>query len=446
MASPKSSNCGLEFVEPPDKLKEFQCVACEQIPQEPNLTSCCGQHLCESCTNRALTGRKPCPYCQQDFTAMLDKKQKRKVSELKVKCTMKERGCAWTGEFGQLESHLDTQKGVCQFVDLSCPYSCGKSYQRRHLVSHLSDTCPKRPFTCMYCGLKSTYNEICNKHHTRCVKFPLPCPNKCEAATIERGKMKEHLSNCPLQVVECEYASAGCTEVAQRKDLENHLKGNVQKHLSLVFKANQEKVQELEKRVHAQIEKVKKDTDLKLMGKDNQIAVSRTQVRELEERIRDKEEENALLLRRVATLERLTILPPITFILQRYSLRKKAAVEIEGAVFYTHRAGVKVKVNVSFDSLMKRLAVKLHTVPGEFDDDTKWPVNCEMTMHLLSTDGDRDRISGYHNLSFGQPTQTCTEEFLLLQVDYNTIEHQSRRRVQYLKDDTIKFRIDVKLA
>ncbi len=144
MASPSTGGYDQEFLDPPAKLKEFECPLCLLVIREPTLTSCCGQHFCQSCINRIITDRKPCPLCKQlRFGTFLDKKQKRKVLELKVNCSMKLRGCSWTGELGELDSHTDTGAGDCQFVDVTCPNKCGENLQRHLMGSHLSDTCLK---------------------------------------------------------------------------------------------------------------------------------------------------------------------------------------------------------------------------------------------------------------------------------------------------------------
>ena len=204
------------------KLNEFECPLCLLVTQEPHLTDCCGQDFCQACINHIITDGKPCPFCKTDsFHVMIDRKQKRKVLELKVKCTMKERGCDWSGELGKLDTHVDTRNGSCQFVDFNCPNNCGESHQTHHLAIHLSDLCPKRPFTCKYCQFKATYEQVCNDHYPKCVKYPVPCPNNCEIGTVERDNLEQHESECPLQVVECHL---GCSERMKREGLPKHVK------------------------------------------------------------------------------------------------------------------------------------------------------------------------------------------------------------------------------
>ena len=57
--------------------------------------------------------------------------------------------------------------------------------------------CPKRPFACKYCEFKARYEQVCNDHYSKCTKYPVPCPNKCEIGTVERGNLQKHMSECP---------------------------------------------------------------------------------------------------------------------------------------------------------------------------------------------------------------------------------------------------------
>ena len=173
MAASNAGGYEHNFLEQPSTLKEFECPLCLLVTREPSLTSCCGQHFCWYCINRITAVRKPCPFCKEKtFTAMLDKKQKRKVLELKVSCTMKERGCAWTGELGDLAGHTDSDNlmGVCQYIDVMCSNKCGKSLQAQFLHAHLLHHCPNRRCMCIFCNYEDTFVNIQAEH------IPSPVP------------------------------------------------------------------------------------------------------------------------------------------------------------------------------------------------------------------------------------------------------------------------------
>ena len=172
MAAPHLSGYQCEFV---DSVEEYECPLCLHVTREPSLTSCCGQHFCQACINRILTDQKPCPFCKEPgFTVLLNKHQKRRVLSLKVVCSKKAAGCDWVGSLGDLDSHVSVANSNCQFVSVNCSNNCGETVQRKLLAIHLANNCLKRPYSCEYCQLKSTYEEIRDKHTHTCV-YKVPC-------------------------------------------------------------------------------------------------------------------------------------------------------------------------------------------------------------------------------------------------------------------------------
>ena len=374
-----------EFVDP---VKDFECPLCLQVTRDPNLTSCCGQHFCQVCINRILAEQRPCPFCKEtNFTVFLDKKQNRKVFELKVQCTMKKEGCSWTGELGGLRRHLND----CQYVTVTCTKGCGVSFQRRCLPAHIAKSCPKRDFPCEYCGFKSTYEEVRNKHWPECAKYPLPCPNKCEIGKVQRGCLEQHLKECPLQQVECEFCYAGCEEKIQRKDLTKHMEKNLQKHLSLLSTF--------------------------IAKKDKQINC---------------------LQSRVQNLENVTLLPPMKFTLYRYS--QYDGKFWNGPTFSTYPMGYKVQISVWFSKIYNHIEVGLQSVKGEFDDDLQWPLHCTLSLQLLDWHGEC-HLEGSKELKVTRSDLTYIHPGVV--ISYDEIRNP-RNGAQYLKEDCLHFRVDVK--
>ena len=183
MASSNAGGYEHEFLVSTAKLKEFECPLCLFVTREPHLTDCCGQHFCQACINRIVTDRKPCPFCKADsFIVILDKKQKRRVLELIVECTMKERGCDWSGELGKLDTHVGTRNVSCQFVDVNCPNNCGESHQRRHLANHLSNLCPNDPSPAYTASSKLRMNRFAmiTIRSVSSTQFPVPTSVRLE--------------------------------------------------------------------------------------------------------------------------------------------------------------------------------------------------------------------------------------------------------------------------
>ncbi len=226
MATYQETGYQCEFV---DNVKDYECPLCLHVTREPNLTSCCGQHFCHNCIQTALSDKKLSSFCKEnDFMAFLDKKQKRKVLNLKIYCKHKG-SCNWVGSLGELDHHLSEK---CQYVSVNCSNNCGKSMIRIHLKVHKT-TCPKRPHSCEYCQLKQTYRDIQENHIPVCLKYPVICPNECEVSSLLRDQLEEHLTECPLAMVDCELREVGCKEKLQRKDLDRHMEEAIRKHLTL---------------------------------------------------------------------------------------------------------------------------------------------------------------------------------------------------------------------
>lgn len=183
-----------------DSIEDYKCVICHCVTKEPTLTTCCGNHYCQSCIKRVRRQRKPCPLCSKSrFDIFLDKKQKRRILALKIHCTLRSQGCQWRGTLGDLKTHTDLTYGACGYVKVDC-HQCRRRIQRKRLDR----------------------------------KFPITCPNACQQEKVERGQLDDHLNElCPLQKIDCEFKPHGCSESIVRKDMQNHLENNLQHHLLL---------------------------------------------------------------------------------------------------------------------------------------------------------------------------------------------------------------------
>ncbi len=168
------------------------------------------------------------------FKTLKDKFFKRNtINKLNVRCPHKKSECEWTGELGDLNHH--------------------------------TTSCPKRPWKCQYCDFESTHDIGTNDHTPCCDNYPLPCPNQCEIGTVPRCQADSHLLECPLQLVECEFAGAGCDVNVPRRDLVGHMTESAQHHLLTATLLNLRLTRELHQ---------------KMEEKDQQIVDLQKQVKE----------------------------------------------------------------------------------------------------------------------------------------------------------------------
>lgn len=82
--------------------------------------------------------------------------------------------------------------------------------QRRHLTQHKAAECSKRLVPCRYCS-KEFVADTLQVHHTKCGRFPVACPNQCDASILAREDLDLHLKDqCPVFGMCCPFRDAGC--------------------------------------------------------------------------------------------------------------------------------------------------------------------------------------------------------------------------------------------
>ena len=228
--------------------EDFRCGVCSHVAREAQLVSCCTEVFCKACITAVSEDKKPCPLCEAaDYDVFPSVKAQKKILAFDVRCTMKDRGCEWTGKLEGLETHLDVSTGDCEYISIECPNKCGQHSLKDSLSSHLASNCSKREFTCQYCNFKATYDVVCDDHLSQCSFYPVPCPNACGIQAIERGDLEAHLLQCPLEEVECEFSYAGCSVKLSYEELQEHMKENVQHHLVLMSKTFRKCQEQLQK-------------------------------------------------------------------------------------------------------------------------------------------------------------------------------------------------------
>ena len=229
-----------EFVERPKEL-ETDCPICLLVLRDPFQASCCGNSFCQLCIKRVQADKKSCPTCNEvDFSVFADKRLRRSLYAFRVRCAHQKSGCEWTGELGELERHLNLNPELskqlvgCAFVEVACTHCC-EYFQRRHVHTHESESCPQRPFSCDYCeDYGSVYEDVVNSHWPVCKCYPVPCPNEC-GVSPERQNVETHVNTaCPLTVINCDFHYAGCEVQLVRKDMPTHLAESLAAHISLL--------------------------------------------------------------------------------------------------------------------------------------------------------------------------------------------------------------------
>ena len=391
------------FVESPPQ--EYFCPVSFAVLLEPYQTRCCGNHLSQEAYQR-LRGQA-CPVCKEkNLTAMDDKFHKRRVMSLKVRCPHEAEGCEWEGELGSLEQHLDTTTGVCRYVVVNCPYSCGESIHKHNLEEHKSQHCALRPFTCQYCNLhKANYQEVTEEHWPTCEKYPVSCPNDCWEEKIERQQLKQHLEQtCPLELVECEFSCVGCVVRLQRCLMSAHM-AETNAHLSMVAQLSKN-VPELKHTVHQQADQIKQQADqikqqgdqikqqtdlIKQQGdqikqQEDQIKQQEDQIKQDREQIKQQGDQIKQLELFVKEQEFVFLNPPVYVIMNGFKEHRNKDDTWYSLPFYSHLGGYKmclrVDANGTGNGKGTHVSVFVYLMRGNFDDHVKWPFCGNITVQL----------------------------------------------------------------
>ena len=376
-----------------DSVDEYKCAICHCVTKEPTLTSCCGNHYCQSCIDRVLQQGRPCPLCSTSgFEVFLDKKQKRRILSLKVHCTLKSQGCEWTGDLGDLGTHIDHTYGSCGYVRIECS-QCSRRIQRRKLDWHKERDCPKRPWKCNHCEHGTTFDKQ-RDHVSVCTRFPVPCPNSCQRERIERGQLDSHLKQCPLQVVDCEFKPHGCCTRVMRKDMQKHLDDNIQQHLLL---SNRHLTKEV-----------------------------------------------ALLKKRVEAIETISLVVPVTFTIHRCHsvLQSDEIILVYQQPFLTHAHGYRLQ----FYCLVKE--GKLSFTLGYQDDDMV-SVGLSFPKHLTLLVMVQNQTRNGNNLRLRGEFELKSDEVVRISIPTvraSELLHASTYGIQYVVNDTLCCTFDTELS
>ncbi len=283
-----------------DSIPDYlYCNKCNVVAREVVITSCCGESFCQACIADSLEQGQPCPACgEYHYSVFKHVRNRNQIGNLRLYCSVKERGCVWSGTLDQLDAHLDPHLDNCQYVDTKCPLNCLQTIPKNKVDQHVAQECTKRPHVCQHCGFKATYEEVVDTHLPECKYVPLQCPNMC-GVSCERGEMEDHMKLCRLEEVECEFSSVGCDGRFIREDQDEHARQNSQKHLTLTASLAvetkeqlQQKLLEQDKKHHEELETLRGKIEEQNMRLTEQKAILEQQEKKLgeqEKKLGDKE-------------------------------------------------------------------------------------------------------------------------------------------------------------
>ena len=346
---------------------ELLCKKCTLVARRLVITGCCGESFCQTCIADTNT---PCPACgSNEVSSFKQVKNQRLISNLRVYCSMKERGCVWSGPLDQLDTHLDPDLDNCQYVDTKCPLNC-------------LQTIPK------------------NKVEQLAVKTELKLEEQDKILQTLDDKFREQ------------------DKQLQERDTKHREEEEI---LKIKLEVQERELEKLEDKLKDQ-EKISESyaSKLKVLEEKLQKVVDQSKL---------NKKTISLCLRHVELDKRLVV--------KIFSILKQGLNLWKSSAMYTHLGGYKfcmeVGVNV-FSRFGRGVDVcSIWFMPGEFDEELKWPVSAKFTVEVINQEGGQNAKRTSDKITWDKQT-----EFTKLSWTKQTVFYQP----MVLRSDLHQFRVD----
>lgn len=301
---------------------------------------------------------------------------------------------------------------MCGFTLVPCPNECfdedgvAKSFMRRNIMRHLELDCPCREYHCKDCGERGTFHEITIVHEHECGKKVVPCPSAGCCEVMPREDLAVHVdSECEHAVTACKYEDIGCKVEVERRNKAAHEQDDVL-HLHLALHAV------------ARLQGTVEDLECRLL-------LTNEWVRHLEH-----------LLDSSCSLK--------TFALRGYQEKMECSESEFSPSFYTRQNGYKMQIKVYANgrgnAIGTHVSVYACLLKGKNDHKLEWPFAGKISVTLLNQQEDK----GHHKKTISiSAMQSGSIWGLLKFAPHSILTHDWITNTQYLKDDTLYFRVSV---
>jgi len=296
---------------------------------------------------------------------------------------------------------MDSHTTNCQLTFVACPNKCKNDdgagnlqVKRKDLADHLIE-CPNRDYTCPHCGEKETYIKITQDHDAICLKKRVECPNKdlgCEII-VEQGNSKQHVnSDCDFAEVACAYESLGCRVRMLRKDVERHKRKAREQHLDLALDA-----------------------------------------------VSSHQEQNRTL----------SVGEGFVFKLPGFSSNRKNSERFYSTPFYSHPRGYRLCIiidpNGNGDGENTHLSIFTKLLASQYDGYLYWPFLGTITYELLNQLENETHYSVINTFPASKNIRAGSTRGFPKFIPHSSLEHNPTANTQYLVDDTLYFRVTVRM-
>lgn len=382
-----------------DKIrKRHQCPLCHLPMKDPVQITACRHCFCDTCLQSFLRqGVFNCPVdnLSLDYAKIYPAHDiETDILSLTTHCSNYTIGCKWTGKLQNLQAHLskchfserdcpnkcgirvrtskladhlefdcvkrivtcdfcekdfsgeqmEDHEGNCPQESVHCENKCGAKMLRKYIDRHVNGDCPKKAAKCQHCS-KDFNHDILQTHYGNCPRYPIGCPNRCDALKIAREDLEVHLKEqCKSALVSCPYKEAGCKHKCPRYNLERHLTDSAQLHARATFEL---------------------------------VRTQRHQIAELQRRMDEVTvNSNGQMLWRIDNFSQ-----------RLQQAQAEQQVELKSPCFRTHRYGYKLQLsaflNGNGSGMGTHLSLYVRVMPGEYDSLLEWPFTHNITFSIM---------------------------------------------------------------
>ncbi len=225
------------------------------------------------------------------------------------------------------------------------------------------------------------------------MKKVIPCPNDMCMEKMERGSVEGHIArDCGYTVISCKFADIGCEVNLKRHDMTTH-EDDAEHHLPMALDA---------------ILKLKKT---------------------------------------VAHLETKSVMlstgEPVKLKITEFGKKLRNNKAFQSSCFYSNRYHMEIIVyaNGFGHGKGRYLSIYIRILQGEYDHELVWPFSGSITITLLNQLADENHFTKRKHLviylrDIDGFTQGCSKF-----IPHSKLGHDPVKSLQYLKDDTLYFRI-----
>ena len=414
---------------------EIECPEkCGQQVQKHQLTT----HIADKCPKREFA----CIYC--DFKATYEVVNEQHWPE----CQNYPVPCPNRCQIGAVERNtLEDHLNMCNLQVVECDFSyagCNEKLQRQDMEKHVEENTQKHLALMAAASMKMSQGFE-KKLQEQQGEFQGYLKQK-ERETAEQLQRK----GWQIKAVQEQLQSLQKDQKEGEQQLQQQLEQK-EKQIKHIQEEQEQRDQEKQWQIEAlkeQIIQVKQDHEERIkvveQRRDEQIKSLEVQSQQQVERIEKLEKQ---LKEKEQELEQLKcdLIIPFHFTMSNFNHLKSKDGYGFSPPMYTHLHGYKfcMKMYPNGTYLGKDVSVELYTMSGEFDDTLQWPAKFTITLQLLNLHRDQDHITVTKQFRWNKP------EGKTVYVGYftdNLIAHtdlklNAQKQTQYLKDDSLHFRI-----